>query len=95
MAGPPGLSYWERGGPLVGAASGFSPRQLLGPSAEGGPRFCGTQSAEGDQRSPAADCAEQTGAAENLGAGNLVSRKRASDGRVEDGINPGPGRDEQ
>jgi len=47
MAGPPGLSYWERGGPLVGAASGFSPRQLLGPPAEGGPRFCGTQSAEG------------------------------------------------
>ena len=23
MAGPPGLSYWERGGPLVGAASVF------------------------------------------------------------------------
>ena len=95
MAGPPGLPCSGGGGPFDGAASGSRLADPWGLLPKGGRVLQGQRQRTRGQRSPAPDCAERTGDEGRLGAGHSPAGDRASGGRVESGVNPGPGRAEQ
>ena len=95
MAGPPGLSCSGVGEPFVGAASGSRLADSWGLLPTGGRVLQGQRLRTRGQRSPAPDCAERTGDEGRLGAGHSPAGDRASGGRVESGVNPGPGRAKQ
>ena len=95
MAGPPGLSCSGGGGPFAGAASGSRLADSWGLSPKGGRVLPGQRQRTRGQRSSAPECAERTGDEGRLGAGNSPAGDRASGGRVESGLNPGPGRAER
>ena len=95
MVGLPGLPCSGGGGPVVGAASGSRLVDSWGLSPKGGRVLQGQRQRTMGQRSPAPDCAERTGDEGRLGAGNSPAGDRASGGRVESGVNPGPGRAKQ
>ena len=95
MAGPPGLSCSGGGGPSDGADSGPRLADSRGLLPKGGRVLQGQRQRTRGQRSSAPDCAERTGDEGRLGAGHSSTGDRASGGRVESGVNPGPGRAER
>ena len=92
MVGPPGLLCSGGGGPVAGAASGSRLADSWGLSPKGGRVRPGQRQRTRGQRPSAPDCAEQIGDEGRLGAGHSPAGDRASGGRVESGVNPGPGR---